>query len=508
MFDSVYSLLAAAAERHANRTAVEIAGQSMTYAEWKDRADRVAGFLRDCGIQPGMHVAFCFRKSLDALVALFGIIRTGATYVPLDPAWPAHRIATICDDAAVHHWLGTHPPPDGVRMMERVLASAPDDGATHVNESAARCPPMTGDPHPPHDDVCSLLYTSGSTGSPKGVRITGRSLLHFSQWATETFAITPNDRIANHAPFHFDLSTLDIYGTIRAGATLCPVPDRIRGFPGELARFVEAQRISVWYSVPSILSQLASRAAISNDTAETLRVVLFAGEVMPKASIRRLAGQFPAARLANLYGPTETNVCTWHAVTDADLADDGPLPIGRPITDTRVWISDSQGQTSQANDSGELWVAGPTVAAGYHRGTTHSNAFVPAPDGHGVAYRTGDRVRRRSDGVLLFEGRTDRQIKSRGHRVEPGEIEMVIASHPAVREVAVVPIPDPNFGHRLLACLATNQDKISAQDEIAAYCRSRLPGHMVPDAWVFQESLPRNDRGKVDLQAIEMMGRS
>jgi len=507
MSTSLYSLLQSAAAAHGNRTAIEFGDQSITYAAMLDRVDRLAGFLHHRGIRPGMHVALCFRKSIDAVVCLFGLNRTGAVYVPLDPAWPAHRIETICRDASIRHWLGTNSPPDGAGDFELQLTDSPAPRAVHL-PSTLTALPMPGDGLVPPDDVCSLLYTSGSTGAPKGVRISGRSLLHFSRWAVDTFHLTHHDRVANHAPFHFDLSTLDVFGAVRAGATLCPVPDRIRGFPVELARFIEDRRISVWYSVPSVLAQIADRAWSHRPAAESLRVVLFAGEVMPKPAVIQLARMLPGARLANLYGPTETNVCTFHPVTPQDLVDDGPLPIGRPIDETRVWISDSAGRVDPALNAGELWVAGPTVAAGYHRVPQSPTAFVPAPDGIGYAYRTGDLVRRRDDGVLHFEGRIDRQIKARGHRVEPGEIEAVIAGHPAVREVAVVPIPDPRFGHRILACLASQDRETSTRDEIAAYCRSRLPGHMVPDAWLFQEALPRTDRGKIDVLAIQQLAGS
>lgn len=514
MSDHLFSVLQSAAQRHPHRLAVEFADRRMTYRDLHESAERFAGFLHARGVRPGMHVAFCYRKSVEAIIALYGVIRTGAAYVPLDPAWPAQRVSDICDDASIHHWLGTHPPASEIAGMELEVATefpaACRNSRAIAFDSAADFAPIRGEPECPLEDVCNLLYTSGTTGRPKGVRITSRSLLHFSAWACDTFGFRPDDRIANHAAFHFDLSTLDIFGAMRAGATLCPVPDRIRGFPGEVARFIDTHRITSWYSVPSALSQLIrvwSRGAAPT----SLRQALFAGEVMPKASVVELAKLLPQAGLANLYGPTETNVCTWHRVRPADLDDPGPLPIGIPIDETRVWIDDSPipGDSPNAavgghsdSDAGELCVSGPTVAAGYHGDATASDRFAAAPDGKGMAYRTGDRVRRRSDGELLFEGRIDRQFKTRGHRVEPGEIEAVIAMHPAVREVAVVPIPDENFGHRVLACLSSNANAASTSGDIAEYCRARLPIHMVPDTWLVRDTLPRNDRGKIDLRAI------
>lgn len=505
MAESLHQLLATAARRHPDQIAVDFAGRIISYSELLNRSERVAGFLRERGVGPGVHVAFSFRKSIEAIVALFGVIRAGATYVPLDSAWPAPRIADICADAAIHHWLGTSPPPDAAGRMELILTTEPalpaGMAARATLDAAQSALPISAEAQPPQDDICSLLYTSGTTGRPKGVRITGRSLLHFSRWAIEAFGITPADRVANHAAFHFDLSTLDIFGAVRAGAALCPVPDRLRAFPGELARLIDNQRISIWYSVPSVLSQLA-RIWDRTGAPATLRTALFAGEVMPKPAIVELTRLLPGACLANLYGPTETNVCTWHRVGPDDIADPGPLPIGLPIDETRVWIDPGDGPPETGARSGELWIAGPTVAAGYHGHAARNDRFLSAPDGIGIAYRSGDRVLRRADGLLMFDGRLDRQFKARGHRVEPGEIESVIASHPAVREVAVVPISDPQLGQRLMACLSPDPERPISSCEIAEFCRARLPIYMVPDAWIMRETLPRTERGKIDLQAI------
>lgn len=510
MSEHLFSLLQSTAERHPHRIAVEFADRRMTYRDLRESVERFAGFLHDRGVRPGMHVAFNYRKSVEAIITLFGVIRTGAAYVPLDPAWPAQRVSDICEDASIRHWVGTQAPAIEIAGMELVVAAefpaSRQNSQAIAFDSAVNSKPIRGELQRPLDDVCNLLYTSGTTGRPKGVRITSRSLLHFSRWACDTFCLRPEDRIANHAAFHFDLSTLDIFGAVRSAAALHPVPDRIRGFPGEVNRFIDSHRITTWYSVPSALSQLI-RVWNRGAAPTSLRHVLFAGEVMPKASVVELAKLLPQAGLANLYGPTETNVCTWHRVTSADLGDPDPLPIGIPIDDTRVWIDEAHSLggsplEAQESNSGELCVAGPTVAAGYHGHAAASDRFVPTPDGIGFAYRTGDRVRTRGDGALIFEGRMDRQFKTRGHRVEPGEIEAVIATHPAVREVAVVPVPDETFGHRVLACLSSNANTASDSGEIAEYCRARLPIYMVPDTWVIRETLPRTDRGKIDLRAI------
>jgi len=498
---SLYTLLAESAARHPDRPAIRFGDDAITYAAFQDKVDRLAGWLGERGVGPGQHVALFFRKSIDALVSMFALIRRGATYVPLDPAWPQDRIDLICDDAAIETWLGSAPPADVTHFRTIVSTDPRAPGATSILDACESAPDRC-DPAATAEGIANVLYTSGSTGRPKGVRITTLSLLHFSQWVAETFELGPEDVIANHAPYNFDLSTLDIFATVRAGACMCPVPERLKMFPYRMARFIAEQRISVWYSVPSALMMLQLRGKLPEHDLQALRHLIFAGEVMPKPALQAIARDLPHPTCTNLYGPTETNACTWHRLTSDDLRTDEPVPIGRPITKTRIWIMDERGQPVGDGDAGELWVAGPTLTAGYH-GDTEMTAqrLVPAPGGSGHAYRTGDRVRARADGVLLFEGRIDRMIKCRGHRVEPGEIEAVLARHPSIREVAVLPLPDPVFGNRIRACVAGDGAALT-ETELAAYCRRHLPVYMLPDVWDIRASLPRTDREKIDYQAL------
>jgi acyl-coenzyme A synthetase/AMP-(fatty) acid ligase len=281
-------------------------------------------------------------------------------------------------------------------------------------------------------------------------------------------------------------------------------------FPYQMARFIAEEKISVWYSVPSALIMMQLRGKLSDHDFSALRHVIFAGEVMPKPALRSIAAELRHCALTNLYGPTETNVCTFHRVSASELASDDPVPIGLAIPDTRLWICDEEsGQTRAVSPCprqgacGELLVAGPTVTTGYFGDKEMtSRRLVSAPDGDGMAFRTGDRVRLRIDGVLMFLGRMDRMIKRGGHRVEPGEIEAVLATHPAVKEAAVVPLADPVFGHRLKACVAPREGRQAEEAALVEFCRSRLPAYMLPDEWAFYPALPRTDREKIDLQAL------
>jgi amino acid adenylation domain-containing protein len=499
MSESLFGLLQRSAARAPGHPAVVFRGTELSYGRLLEDSGRAATLLARLGAGLGRRVAFCFRKAPEALVALFGLIRTGATYVPLDPAWPRERKETICREAGIDLWVGNVAPE--FPGVQTAVVAPPCPGPGIPLASAAECEPAVGDPPEPEEGIANILYTSGSTGRPKGIRITGRSLLHFSSWVVDYFGLGPADRLANHAPYHFDLSTLDVFAAVRAGATMCPVPEEVKVLPYQTAKFIAGEGITVWYSVPFALALMLEKLG-AHDVSR-LRHVIFAGEVMPKPVLKALAGTLPRATFTNLYGPTETNVCTYHRVDEADLAGDDPLPIGRPIADTRLWVADEDGAPVEGIGPGELLVAGPTLTPGYFGdpGLT-ARRLVPAPDGNGFAYRTGDLVSRRADQSLLFHGRVDRMIKRHGHRIEPGEIETVLCRHDRVKEAVVFLVADPALGDQLQACVACGPGAPPPEPELAAFCRRSLPAYMVPDRWSFRDELPRTDRGKIDLQAL------
>lgn len=499
---SIFELLTASAIAYGDREAIRVANESLRYSELMDRANRLATLLHDRGARPGAFVAHSFTKSIEAVVALFAIARTGAAYVPIDPAWPAARSAMIVEDAGIRVWTGSKPPPvEMASRIDTVFSSVGGDGVNTVPISAlCDADRMRGDIPAPERGIANLLFTSGSTGRPKGVEITTESLLHFAKWGSDYFELTPNDVLANHAPYNFDLSTFDIFAAVCAGAAMRPVPERVKMFPYSLAQFIANEGVTVWYSVPSALAMIQQRGRIAEHDLRRLRHVIFAGEVMPKPTVRWLAEQLPHVALTNLYGPTETNVCTYHRVTADEFSSDDALPIGRPISDTRAWIMDENGIESNV---GELLIAGPTVTTGYWKDDQlTARRLVEAPDGPGVAYRTGDRVRRSDDGILMFEGRIDRMIKCRGHRIEPGEVETALYALSAVRQAAVIAVADETFGHRLRACVSFSDGATISEAALIAHCRGRLPAYMVPDEWEIRATLPQTDRGKIDLQAL------
>src|SRR5205823_6235527 len=279
-----------------------------------------------------------------------------------------------------------------------------------------------------------------------------RNALAFVEWAASLVGVKPTDRLSSHAPLHFDLSTFDLFAAAVAGATVVLVPREASVFPLELARLIREERISVWYSVPSILTMLALRGSLEQNRPEQLHTVLYAGEAFPAKHLRTVMAALPDARFYNLFGPTETNVCTWYEVPrpEADLPDN--IPIGRPIDGVGVIVADEEGRPVPRGDVGELLVYGPTVMHGY-LGKPEQTAKVLGSHGEDRLYHTGDLVREDDTGELIFLGRRDAQIKSRGYRIELGEIERALLAHDDVVDCAVIAIPDELVTNRIKAFL-------------------------------------------------------
>jgi acyl-coenzyme A synthetase/AMP-(fatty) acid ligase len=309
-----------------------------------------------------------------------------------------------------------------------------------------------------------------------------------------------DDRFASHAPFHFDLSVFDLFASCRAGATLVVIGEALGKDPARLGAFLAERRPSVWYSAPSILALLTQYGGLDRPGAHAPRLVLFAGEVFPIAPLRRLRALWPRADFWNLYGPTETNVCTYHEVTERPAADDPPLPIGRACENVRCEVVDEAGSVvSGAGAEGELRVRGSNVASGYWGDPERTARGFPEPH----VYRTGDVVQILDDSTdprYRFAGRRDHLVKTRGYRVELGEVEAALYAHPQVDECVVVPVPDELLGNRL-AAFCTSGDEPEA-GELGRACRERLPAYMVPERIVVVASLPRTPNDKYDRRAL------
>ncbi len=513
-------LLTGAAERDPAHIAVTDARGSLRYLDVEQRANRLANVLKDTGTRRGDRVGLYLTKSTDAIVGIYGILKTGAAYVPLDPLAPASRLAYIARDCGItclvtgaeqaREWpalVSSGAPLERLVVLNAVTAdiatgvSGVDvSGRDALDAADARSVEPPGIDH----DLAYILYTSGSTGRPKGVMLSHRNALAFVEWCADYFAPTSDDVFSNHAPLHFDLSILDIYVAAMAGAALVIVPPEASMFPVQLASFIEAKKISIWYSVPSVLAMLTLRGGLTAGRLSALRHVIFAGEVFPTKHLRQLMRLIPNAQFTNLYGPTETNVCTYYRVPS--LPDDQveAIPIGKPIANVEVFVAAEPGRLAADGEEGELFVRGSTVAGGYWGDPERtSRAFVPHPSGFPPerVYRTGDLVRRGADGNLFFLGRRDHQIKSRGYRIELGDIETSLAAHPAVAECAVIAIPDEMVGSRIKAFVVSNAPGLGER-ELVTFLAGLLPKYMVPEFFEFLTALPKTSTGKTDRTAL------
>ena len=519
-------LLTASAARHPGSDAVRHGDARVTYAELDERSGRLAATLVDLGVRRGDRVGFFFPKSIPSIVTIFGILKAGGVYVPIDPASPAERVAYVARNCGIRHLVTLR---ERLPLLEVAFAAgAPGELEAVILVDEV---PAADEAHTPRcatqlmewcrvldhsaiqadlgvdSDLAYILYTSGSTGEPKGVMISHRAALTFIEWTRAEFDVTSRDIVSSHAPLHFDLSILDVFTTIAAGATIVLVPDRLSTFPVRLAEFIRTQRISVWYSVPSALTLMLQRGKFADFPYPDLRVLLFAGEVFPIKFVQQLR-RAVTARLCNLYGPTETNVCTWYEVTERDLSREVPLPIGKAITNYDVFAVSPEGARVGAGEGeGELFARGPGLMSGYWGDRERSERVLrlnPVTSHLPVerVMATGDIVTVDEHGDFLFVGRRDSMIKSRGYRIELGEVEAALLRCPGVREAGVVAVPDPLLTNRLKAFISAEETVTLATPAVLEFLRSVLPPYMVPEHIEIMAELPKTSTGKLDRQTL------
>jgi amino acid adenylation domain-containing protein len=490
----------------------------ITYAALAELSDRVRDRLHELGVRASDRVGIYLRKSIDAVALIFGILKTGACYVPVDPTAPVARNAYILNDCSVRVVILERRFEGQLRAEFQELGPLPQllvlEGAgggeplsTALDrEDNCNLAPATATVVPGPDDLAYILYTSGSTGRPKGVMLSHTNAVSFIDWCSEVFTPTDADRFSSHAPFHFDLSILDLYVSIKHGAALVLIGEEVGKDPHRLAPLIADRHLTVWYSAPSILSLLAQYGALQTRGLSALRLVLFAGEVFPVKHLRALQALLPRLRYFNLYGPTETNVCTFYEIPGSIPEErTEPFPIGRACSHLRTRVVDSELRPVAAGQEGELCVSGAGVMRGYwNLPEPSARAFLVDSDG-AHWYRTGDIVAEKPDGAYVFLGRRDRMVKRRGYRVELGEIEAGLYRHPAVREAGVIALADQESGVRIKAFLACYEDRRPSLIEMKRFCADHLPAYMIPDLFSFRPALPKTSTDKIDYQRLKEM---
>jgi amino acid adenylation domain-containing protein len=516
--ENLHSYLIDSARRWPDATAVEDpeVGQ-VSYGELDALSDRLRDRLHRLGVRPGDRVGIYTRKCIDAVASIFGILKCGAVHVPVDAGAPISRAAYIMSNCSVKAAIVER------RFVEDLRA---EWGGTRVEvqlipvEHGAAPLPLAGelarldlaDPAPqvptvdaPADSLAYFLYTSGSTGKPKGVTISHRNARCFVDWCSDKFPPTETDRFSSHAPFHFDLSVLDIYLSLKHGATLVLINEEAGKDPVTLAALMAKERISCWYSTPSVLSLLAQFGHLERYEYPNLRIIHFAGEVFPVRHLRTLTQLLPGRRYFNLYGPTETNVCTYYEVPPV-IPDDRtePYPIGRPCAHVLSRVVDPEGKVVSKGEEGELWIGGPGVMQGYWNAPEMNERVFRTDEAGGRWYRTGDLVVESPDGDLLFRGRRDNMVKKRGFRIELGEIEAAMYRHADIKEAAVVALPNEESGVLIRAFLSFRGPKPSLI-RLKQFCAEHLVSYMIPDQFSILDSLPKTSNDKIDYQTLKEM---
>ena len=498
------------AERCASLPAlVSLDGSVITYGELEKLSNRTAAWLLCQGVVSGDVVAIFNCKTHQAFACMIACLKLGVAYVNLDPSSPVERLKKMLitcapkliwdhsDSNTKRLALGDDWPPVFnystelfARELERLPASFPEEN----KDVHGSC-------------IAYIMFTSGSTGFPKGAAITHSNLLGFMAWSRNTFSITEEDRLTNLNPMHFDNSVFDFYTAMFSGASMVPVPEDALKNPRSMLNALNSKNCTVWFSVPSLIVYTLKMRAMKEIDLPTLRLMAFGGEGFPKASLRALAKLLmPRIRLVNVYGPTEcTCICSSYEVTNDDLFSDELLPLGPIAPNFSHLIVDEQDRLVVDGEIGELLIGGPNVGVGYYRDAEKSSvAFLQNPfhsNFRDIFYRTGDLVRYDAKrGVLLFCGRKDNQVKQMGHRIELEEIEFAIGALSYILETVVVFHRDQGGAGRIIAFVnATRQDEISLVEDL----REKLPSYMIPNKVIFTGDLPKNQNGKIDRKIVQ-----
>jgi amino acid adenylation domain-containing protein len=477
--------------------ALEDGGRVETYAELNARANRLARHLAALGAGPEARVGVCLERSANLVAAILAVVKTGAAYVPLDPSYPHERLEWMARDAALSLVVTTGPLAGGFQDGGAATVLLDRDAAEIARGDADD---LLGIPPLP-DSLAYVVYTSGSTGTPKGIGILQRGVARLALEA-DYAPLAPDDRVAQASNASFDAFTWELWAPLLNGAAMVIVPRDVALAPAALVRFLRERRVTTLFLTTALFNQVAREVP---DAYAGLRQVLFGGEAVDPDAVRLVLRSGPPRRLLHMYGPSEsTTYASWHRVRS--VADDATtVPIGLPVANTTLHVLDAHLREVPPGVPGELFAGGDGVARGYlGRAGLTADRFVPDPFSAAPGarlYRTGDRVRRGEGGAIEFLGRVDRQVKVRGFRIEPGEIEAALVRHPAVRDAVVEPV-ETGAERELAAYVVAEEGGAPTAAELRAHLGTRLPPHMVPAAFVFLPAFPLTPNGKVDRRAL------
>lgn len=497
--------------RTPNAAAVKFGSEVLTYVKLNSQANRLAHYLLSLPTRPGDRVAIALQRGTHMIVALLATLKASAAFVPIEPSYPEERLVKMLEDCAPTATIVDQ------ALLRRYpqVASALASCGTRVIDTGALSTAVTQEPvtnpslgtaaakpyHPAY-----VIYTSGSTGQPKGALNSHVAIVNRLHWMQKTYSLDESDTVLQKTPFSFDVAVWEFFWPLLVGARLVVAQPDGHKDPAYLADLIQTEAVTIIHFVPSMLQAFLTHTDQVRET--SLRHVICSGEVLQAHLVETFHRHFPSTELHNLYGPTEAaiDVTAWTCVASVHEKN---VPIGRPMANTQIYLTDAHGQLVPEGAIGEICIGGVQVGMGYlNRPALTITKFVPDPysaERGARMYRTGDLGRWRMDGAIEFLGRTDFQVKLRGYRIEPGEIEACLLDYPGIREAAVLARSDGPGGARLVAYCAPQQDSKQAildLKQVRAYLQSKLPEHMVPAAIVTLDSLPVSANGKSDVASF------
>jgi amino acid adenylation domain-containing protein len=500
------------ADQNPDKVAFKQLDRAISYEQLVNQSFKLANFLQDLGIRKGDRVGICMNRALESSFSTYGIMLAGAAYVPIDSNLPPFRIAGLLSDCDIKVVISR---PEFHAKIEQICQeSSPlkyviglDLGSTEKIRSFIWDDVMSSSDSSPsvscfEDDMAYIMYTSGTTGRPKGIVHTHKSGFSYAKLSAELYHITQQDILGNHSQLHYDISTMGYLTMPYVGGCTVIIPEAYTVFPSSLGQLIESEKMTIWYSVPLALIQLLKSNALEGRDLKAIRWVLFGGEPFAIQHIKALFDYFPSASFSNVYGPAEVNQCTYFNFNKSTKLIH-PVPIGRSWPETSVHIS-YRSTSGQEEDVGELHVSSSTQMKGYwNQPELTKKRTCLRRNRHGeeqLYFKTGDLVRALPNGDLVFVGRADRQIKVRGYRVELNEIESVLLSHPSIVESAV-------YAKKLddawaIYANVVSKDKSLLHSDIIKFLSKFLPSYALPMEIRMTESIPRTSAGKIDYKSL------
>lgn len=503
-----------------NTAIVNEDGTSITYSELNNLSNKFANLFLSLkeNLRNDPYIGIISPVHTNSIASIIGALKIGCAYIPLDEYSPTERLAHIIDNTNLdvivvdQNWYDAHSTLFEKTQIKKVIVLgnniSDNDKNIYINELEKYSGKEPNKLNQVCDDLAYILHSSGSTGIPKGIMLSHRNARTFVDWMQLEFQLTEKDVVMSRAPFKFDLSVFDIFNTFNIGATLvCFDWNKKREDANkhlDYVKLMEREKATMLYTTPSTFISLMNRGQLAEHDIK-LRTVMYAGEPFPTPQLRKLKNSLPNARIANIYGPTETNIITYYWV-DTLPEDDSPIPLGDVVEDTEILVvSEDSTRICKPNEMGELWCRGGTVTLGYlgmPEKTKEHLVLSPFHKYPALFWRTGDFGYRDDKACLHYKGRKDHMVKVKGYRIEIGEVESAISANENIDEFVVVAVPDEKYGNRLYCYYSLLSGRSTTEDEIKASLKIKIPEYMIPFKFIYKEVLPKTSSGKVDRVAL------